>query len=143
MDAGRDDSSGSMTTSDLQIRILPAIADIPGRQPVNQLAQVLCGGIGPLGDDGLGDDFDDHDDDTAGGGEHGEPVGHCDELRAGEQRLKRRPNAKLKPLLLDQTFIAALTNAIEDALGPFGVKIVEQYLPPSRILELMGSITKE
>ncbi len=32
----------------------------------------------------------------------------------------------------------ALTNAIEDALAPFGVRITEQYLPPSRILELAG-----
>jgi carbon-monoxide dehydrogenase large subunit len=36
---------------------------------------------------------------------------------------------------------AALTNAIEDALLPFGAKIVEQYLPPSRILELAGVIS--
>jgi carbon-monoxide dehydrogenase large subunit len=35
---------------------------------------------------------------------------------------------------------AALTNAIEDALAPLGVKITEQYLPPSRILELTGAI---
>jgi carbon-monoxide dehydrogenase large subunit len=35
---------------------------------------------------------------------------------------------------------AALTNAIEDALAPLGVKITEQYLPPSRILELTGEI---
>jgi carbon-monoxide dehydrogenase large subunit len=33
---------------------------------------------------------------------------------------------------------AALTSAIEDALSPFGVRITEQYLPPSRILELAG-----
>lgn len=33
---------------------------------------------------------------------------------------------------------AALTNAIEDALRPFGVEITEQYLPPSRIVELVG-----
>ena len=32
---------------------------------------------------------------------------------------------------------AALTNAIEDALAPFGVRITEKYLPPSRILELV------
>ena len=31
---------------------------------------------------------------------------------------------------------AALTNAIEDALVPLGVTINEQYLPPSRIMEL-------
>jgi carbon-monoxide dehydrogenase large subunit len=35
---------------------------------------------------------------------------------------------------------AALTNAIEDALSPLGVKIIEQWLPPSRILELTGAI---
>jgi len=34
----------------------------------------------------------------------------------------------------------AITNAIEDALAPFGVRINEQYLPPSRILELAGII---
>lgn len=34
----------------------------------------------------------------------------------------------------------ALTNAIEDALAPFGVTITDQYLPPSRILELIGAI---
>jgi carbon-monoxide dehydrogenase large subunit len=33
---------------------------------------------------------------------------------------------------------AALTNAIEDALAPYGVTITEQYLPPARILELAG-----
>jgi len=35
---------------------------------------------------------------------------------------------------------AALTNAIEDALAPLGVKITEQWLPPARILELTGAI---
>jgi carbon-monoxide dehydrogenase large subunit len=35
---------------------------------------------------------------------------------------------------------AALCNAIEDALAPFGVRIYEQHLPPARILELMGAI---
>jgi carbon-monoxide dehydrogenase large subunit len=35
---------------------------------------------------------------------------------------------------------AALTNAIEDALAPLGAKIREQYLPPTRILELAGII---
>jgi carbon-monoxide dehydrogenase large subunit len=30
-----------------------------------------------------------------------------------------------------------LVNAIEDALAPFGVRICEQHLPPSRILELI------
>ena len=31
-------------------------------------------------------------------------------------------------------------NAIEDALSPFGAKVYEQHLPPSRILELIGAI---
>jgi len=35
---------------------------------------------------------------------------------------------------------ACVVNAIEDALRPLGVKIREQYLPPARILELIGSI---
>ena len=35
---------------------------------------------------------------------------------------------------------AALTNAIEDALAHLGVKITEQHLPPTRILELAGVI---
>ena len=35
---------------------------------------------------------------------------------------------------------ATLTNAIEDALAPLGVRITEQYLPPARILELAGII---
>lgn len=35
---------------------------------------------------------------------------------------------------------AAITNAIDDALAPLGVTITEQYLPPSRILELAGVI---
>jgi carbon-monoxide dehydrogenase large subunit len=35
---------------------------------------------------------------------------------------------------------AAITNAIEDALSEFGVTITEQYLPPTRILELAGVI---
>jgi carbon-monoxide dehydrogenase large subunit len=34
---------------------------------------------------------------------------------------------------------AALTNAIEDALSPFGIRICEQYLPPGRIVELVSS----
>ena len=33
---------------------------------------------------------------------------------------------------------AALDNAIEDALAPFGVEVREQHLPPSRIVELCG-----
>lgn len=36
---------------------------------------------------------------------------------------------------------AALTNAIEDALRHRGVRITESYLPPSRILELLGTIS--
>jgi len=35
---------------------------------------------------------------------------------------------------------AAVTNAIEDALAEFGVRITEEHLPPSRILELAGVI---
>jgi carbon-monoxide dehydrogenase large subunit len=35
---------------------------------------------------------------------------------------------------------AALTNAIEDALAHLGVRITEQHLPPTRILELVGVI---
>ena len=35
---------------------------------------------------------------------------------------------------------AAITNAIEDALSEFDVTIREQYLPPSRILEIAGVI---
>jgi aerobic carbon-monoxide dehydrogenase large subunit len=35
---------------------------------------------------------------------------------------------------------AAIVNAIEDALAPFGVRVREQHLPPSRILELLGTI---
>lgn len=34
---------------------------------------------------------------------------------------------------------AALCNAIEDALAPWGSEITEQHLPPSRILELIAS----
>ena len=30
-----------------------------------------------------------------------------------------------------------------DALAPFGVKINETYLPPTRILELIGAITHD
>jgi carbon-monoxide dehydrogenase large subunit len=32
---------------------------------------------------------------------------------------------------------AAITNAIEDALAPFGVRVREQYLPPARIVALV------
>jgi aerobic carbon-monoxide dehydrogenase large subunit len=35
---------------------------------------------------------------------------------------------------------ACITNAIEDALAPFGVRIREQHLSPSRILELLGTV---
>lgn len=35
---------------------------------------------------------------------------------------------------------AALTNAIEDALAPFGARVTDQYLPPTKILELAGVI---
>jgi aerobic carbon-monoxide dehydrogenase large subunit len=35
---------------------------------------------------------------------------------------------------------AALTNAIEDALAHLGVRITEQHLPPTRILELAGVV---
>jgi carbon-monoxide dehydrogenase large subunit len=35
---------------------------------------------------------------------------------------------------------AAVTNAIEDALSPFGVRISTQHLPPSRLLELVGTV---
>jgi carbon-monoxide dehydrogenase large subunit len=35
---------------------------------------------------------------------------------------------------------ATVTNAIEDALLPLGVRIHEQHLPPTRLLELMGVI---
>jgi carbon-monoxide dehydrogenase large subunit len=35
---------------------------------------------------------------------------------------------------------AAVCNAIEDALAPFGVTIREQHLPPARVLELLGRV---
>jgi carbon-monoxide dehydrogenase large subunit len=35
---------------------------------------------------------------------------------------------------------ACLTNAIEDALLPLGVRVREQHLPPARILELVGAV---
>jgi carbon-monoxide dehydrogenase large subunit len=37
----------------------------------------------------------------------------------------------------------AVNGAIEDALAQSGVRITEQYLPPSRILELVGAIQAE
>jgi carbon-monoxide dehydrogenase large subunit len=36
---------------------------------------------------------------------------------------------------------AAITNAIEDALAPFGARVLEQHLPPARILELASAGT--
>lgn len=38
---------------------------------------------------------------------------------------------------------ATITNAIEDALAPLGVRVREQHLPPSRLLELIGTIPSE
>jgi carbon-monoxide dehydrogenase large subunit len=38
---------------------------------------------------------------------------------------------------------ATVCNAIEDALAPFGVRVTEQHLPPTRILELIGAIEQE
>ncbi len=38
---------------------------------------------------------------------------------------------------------AAITNAVEDALAHLGVRITEQHLPPTRILELAGIIEKD
>ncbi len=35
---------------------------------------------------------------------------------------------------------AAVVNAIADALAPFGAEVLEQHLPPTRILELLGRI---
>jgi aerobic carbon-monoxide dehydrogenase large subunit len=35
---------------------------------------------------------------------------------------------------------AALTNAIADALAPFGARVSDQYLPPAKVLELAGVI---
>lgn len=35
---------------------------------------------------------------------------------------------------------ATLTNAVADALAPFGARVDEQYLPPSRVLELAGVV---
>ncbi|WP_018505473.1 xanthine dehydrogenase family protein molybdopterin-binding subunit [Parafrankia discariae] len=36
---------------------------------------------------------------------------------------------------------ATLTNAVADALLPFGARVVDQYLPPAKILELAGVIS--
>ena len=38
---------------------------------------------------------------------------------------------------------ATLNNAVEDALRPFGARIRDQYLPPSRVLELAQVISPE
>ncbi|MEM7286174.1 MAG: xanthine dehydrogenase family protein molybdopterin-binding subunit [Actinomycetota bacterium] len=38
---------------------------------------------------------------------------------------------------------AALTNAIEDALRPFNARVTDQYLPPTKILELAGVIAPD
>jgi carbon-monoxide dehydrogenase large subunit len=35
---------------------------------------------------------------------------------------------------------ATIVNAIADALAPFGARVLEQYLPPARILELAGKV---
>ena len=35
---------------------------------------------------------------------------------------------------------ATVSNAIEDALVTLGVRVREQHLPPSRILQLLGTI---
>jgi carbon-monoxide dehydrogenase large subunit len=37
---------------------------------------------------------------------------------------------------------ATVTNAVEDALEPFGARVLEQYLPPARVLELAGVIPR-
>lgn len=36
-----------------------------------------------------------------------------------------------------------LCNAIEDALSPFGARVTEQHLPPTRVLELIGVVTPD
>jgi carbon-monoxide dehydrogenase large subunit len=38
---------------------------------------------------------------------------------------------------------AAITSAIEDALADLGVRVTEQHLPPTRILELAGVIAPD
>ncbi len=35
---------------------------------------------------------------------------------------------------------ATITNAIEDALAPFGARVRDQHLPPDRIVELVGTV---
>lgn len=37
---------------------------------------------------------------------------------------------------------ACLTNAIEDALAPFGVRVTDQHLPPSKILTMIGKVAE-
>jgi carbon-monoxide dehydrogenase large subunit len=36
---------------------------------------------------------------------------------------------------------ATVTNAIADALAPFGARVVDQYLPPAKVIELTGAIS--
>ena len=45
-------------------------------------------------------------------------------------------------LIASENFVspAVLVSAIEDALAPFGARITEQHLPPSRVLELAGVV---
>jgi carbon-monoxide dehydrogenase large subunit len=38
---------------------------------------------------------------------------------------------------------ATVTSAVEDALKPFGARVLDQYLPPARVLELAGVIPAE
>jgi carbon-monoxide dehydrogenase large subunit len=38
---------------------------------------------------------------------------------------------------------ACITNAIEDALAPLGVRVREQHLPPARLLELIGTVAAQ
>ena len=35
---------------------------------------------------------------------------------------------------------AAMTNAVDDALQPFGARVCDQYLPPAKVLELAGVV---
>jgi len=35
-----------------------------------------------------------------------------------------------------------LTNAVADALAVFGARVEDQYLPPSRVLELAGVVPR-
>ncbi len=36
---------------------------------------------------------------------------------------------------------ATITNAVDDALAPFGGRVTDQYLPPAKVLELAGVIS--